>query len=323
MSELKDKQMTGNGPAGLSTFFHLPYSKDFEGKDYVVFGTPFDTLTTARGGTRLGPSCMREAYGNSRYNTDLKVDIYRYLDGVDYGDIPVYNGETMKTFKSITDNIEMFAKAGVIPVNLGGDHSIAFPELMGYKKVYGKVAIVHFDSHSDTGYHEMSEEAPYDHGTPFKDAIENDCVDTEHSIQVGMRGANQRDTHDFAHKSGMDMITAYKLHEIGIDEAAKWIRKKVGDAPVFVTFDIDFLDPAYAPGTGTPVQGGFSTWEALELIRKGLLGLNFVGFNIVCVDPLYDIGDITAMAGSRIAYEFISMLACKEAGITTYKGFGK
>lgn len=323
MSEMKDKQMAGKGPAGLSTFFDLPYSKDFQGKDYVVFGTPFDTLTTARGGTRLGPSCMREAYGNGRYNPDLGIDIYRYIDGVDYGDIPVYNGETMKTFDSITDNIEMFAKAGVIPVNLGGDHSIAFPELRGYKKVYGKVAIVHFDSHSDTGYHEMPKEAPYDHGTPFKDAIENNCVDTAHSIQIGMRGANQKTTHDFAHKSGMDMITAYKLHEMGIDAAAKQIREKVGDTPVFVTFDIDFLDPAYAPGTGTPVQGGFSTWEALELIRKGLLGLNFVGFNIVCVDPLYDIGGITAMAGSRVAYEFISLLACKKAGITTYKGFGK
>ena len=148
-------------------------------------------------------------------------------------------------------------------------------------------------------------------------------MDTAHSIQIGMRGANQKTTHDFAHKSGMDMITAYKLHEMGIDAAAKQIREKVGDTPVFVTFDIDFLDPAYAPGTGTPVQGGFSTWEALELIRKGLLGLNFVGFNIVCVDPLYDIGGITAMAGSRVAYEFISLLACKKAGITTYKGFGK
>lgn len=308
---------------GITTFLKLPHSKDLEGRDYVVFGTPFDTLTTARGGTRLGPACMRNAYGNSAYNPDLKVDISEHLNGCDYGDIPVYNGETFKTFDSITENVEKFLRAGVVPVNLGGDHSIAFPELRAYNKVYGKTAIVHFDSHSDTGYHEMAECAPHDHGTPFKDAIDNGCVDTEHSIQIGMRGSNSPTTHDYAHASGMDMITAYNLHEMGIDAAAKRIREKVGDAPVFVTFDIDFIDPAYAPGTGTPVQGGFSTWEGLELMRKGLLGLNLVGFNIVCVDPLYDIGDITAMAGSRIAYEFISLLACKKAGITEYKGFGK
>lgn len=323
MSTNKQKEMAVCQPKGITTFFNLPFSKDVEGKDFVVFGTPFDTLTTARGGTRLGPSCMRAAYGNSRYNTDLCVDIGDYLEGIDYGDIPVYNGETFKTFDSITENVERFLRAGAVPVDLGGDHSIAFPELRAYKKVFGKVAIVHFDSHSDTGYHEMPPEAPHDHGTPFKDAIENDCVDTEHSIQIGMRGSNMKTTHDFAHASGMDMITAYQLHEMGIDEAAKRIRAKVGNAPVFVTFDIDFLDPAYAPGTGTPVQGGFSTWEGLELIRKGLLGLNIKGFNVVCVDPLYDIGDITAMAGSRIAYEFISLIACKKAGITGYKGFGK
>lgn len=309
--------------SGITTFMKYPYSKDISGNlDMIIAGIPLDTLCTARPGTRLGPTAIRSAYRSNTYNPDLKVDTAQVIHAVDWGDIPVYNGNTMETFDSIRQHIETFASTGAIPLTLGGDHSMAFPELMGYKKVYDKLAIVHFDSHSDTGYGPTSEEAPFNHGTPFLDAITRDCVDTVHSIQIGMRGLlPSAENHKFAADSGMSMIDAFKAHQMGVDNVAAAIREKVADAPVFVTFDIDFLDPAYAPGTGTPEGGGFTTWEAFELIRKSLLGLNIKGFDLVCVNPTYDIGEVTGMAASHVAFEFMSLIAAKKAGITEYKGF--
>ncbi len=320
---MSDVYNSGPDCAGIRTFFKLPYSKDItEDLDIIVSGIPFDTLTTARPGTRLGPTAIRAAYIGNTYNPDLKVDTGAVINAIDWGDIPVYNGNTKESFDSIADHIASFAGNGAIPITLGGDHSMAFAELMGYKKVYDKLAIVHFDSHSDTGYHPVDPEAPFDHGTPFYDAITHDCVDTEHSIQIGMRGLlPDKETHAFAHNAGMDMLTATQAHKLGIDGVAKAIRKKVGNAPVFVTFDIDFLDPAYAPGTGTPEGGGFTTWEAFEMLRKGFLGLNIKGFDLVCVNPTYDICGVTGMAAARVAFEFMSLIACKKAGITEYKGF--
>jgi agmatinase len=299
---------------GIRTFSRLPYSKNIDGDlDMIVAGIPFDTLTTARPGTRLGPTGIRAAYIGNTCSPDLNVDTVSALKAIDWGDIPVENGNTMETFHSISDHIEKFASTGAVPLTLGGDHSMAFAELMGYKRVYKKLAIVHFDSHSDTGYYPTDPEAPYDHGTPFYDAITHDCVDTEHSIQIGMRGLlGTKETHDFAHNSGMDMLTATQAHDLGIDGVARAIRKKVGNAPVFVTFDIDFLDPAYAPGTGTPEGGGFTTWEALEMIRKGLIGQNIKGFDLVCVNPTYDNCQVTCMAAARIAFEFMSLIAAKK-----------
>lgn len=321
---MKMQTMSGTSP-GIITYMNLPYCKQPENLDFVVAGIPFDTLTCARGGARLGPSAIRSASVNRPYNPDLRINIMQHLTGVDFGDIPVFNGEAFKTFDSVTVHVEGFLRKGMVPVILGGDHSMAFPELRAYRNVYGRVAIVHFDSHSDTGYWDpVDPEAPSNHGTPFFDAIKEDCILTGHSIQVGMRGnLPSEHTHDFAREAGMDMITATGLHAMGINEAAGRIRQRLYGVPVFVTFDIDFLDPACAPGTGTPESGGFSTWQALELLRKSLIGMDIVGFDIACVSPLYDVSGITAMAGAAIAYEFISLLACRKAGIARYKGFGE
>ena len=295
---------------GRTTYMKLPYTKNPENLDFIVAGVPFDTLTTARGGTRLGPEAIRGAYGNNVYNPDLKIQISDYLEGADYGDIPVFNGNAFKTFDSITEHVEGFLRKGMTPVILGGDHSIAFPELRAYRNVFGKVAIVHFDSHSDTSYHEIDPEAPSDHGTPFFDAINDNCILTEHSIQVGMRGyVGTCHVHDFAKNSGMDMIPATELHAIGIDEAAARIRKRLAGVPVYVTFDIDFLDPAFAPGTGTPVIGGFTTAEALKLLRLSLTGLNIVGMDLVEVAPEYDPAEITCVAARDILREFTAILS--------------
>lgn len=180
---------TGFDGYGIRTFSKLPYSKELsDDLDVIVAGIPFDTLTTARPGTRLGPTGIRAAYLGNTCSPDLNVATTSVLNAIDWGDIPVENGNTKESFDSISQHIADFAKTGAVPITLGGDHSMAFPELMSYKEIYGKLAIVHFDSHSDTGYHPMDADAPFDHGTPFYDAITHGCVDTEHSIQIGMRG---------------------------------------------------------------------------------------------------------------------------------------
>lgn len=328
--EYVPQKRKGVSPActGISTFLNLPHAKVLENIDFAIAGVPFDTLVTFRPGTRFGPDAIRNAYGAQLYSDAFDITLFDHIQGVDYGDVAIQNGfagHTDASTENIKDTVKEIASAGVIPIIVGGDHSIAFPELLGYKEAIGKVAILHFDSHSDTGYREMPPEAPRDHGTPFKDAIEQDCILTEHSVQIGMRGLTGELSRDYAYarNAGMTVIPACELHEIGIKAAAGKIREILGDAPVFVTFDIDFLDPVYAPGTGTPEGGGFSSWEALELLRYSLIGKNFIGFDLVEVNPQYDSGDKTAQAGKRIIFEYLTLLACRKAGITTYEDFGR
>lgn len=310
---------------GFSTFFNLPCERTLEDVDFVITGVPFDTHVTHRAGTRFGPDAIRDAYAFQAYSDAFKITLFDHIKGVDYGDLNVINVNPDATHEHIKEAIKEIAGAGVVPICVGGDHSIAYPELCGYKEALGKVAILHFDSHSDTGYHEMPEDAPHDHGTPFKDAILDDCILTENSVQIGMRGLTSPLARDykFATDHGMTVIPAAELHEIGIKEAAKRIREVIGDAPVFLTFDIDFLDPIYAPGTGTPEGCGFSTWDAIELLRYSLIGKKLIGMDLVEVNPLYDTSEKTAQTGKRIINECLTLLACGKAGITKYEDFGE
>lgn len=328
--EYKPIAKNGNSSYPFQTFLNLPYketleNEDWENIDFVMTGVCFDTLVTNRPGTRKGPDAVRAAYGPIGFSDEFNLSVWEYMSGVDSGNIVTQNGQVDFSFQNITEAVKTIRSAGVIPIIIGGDHSIAFPELMGYKEAMGPVAILHFDSHSDTGYRPMTEDAPYNHGTPFKDAINNGCIDTAHSCQVGMRGLTTPEAKDyaFAVNAGMKVIPAHIIHEIGLRQTASQIREKLGDAPVFVTFDIDFLDPVYAPGTGTPEGCGFSTWEALELLRMSLIGKNIVGFDLVEIAPQYDAGEITAQAGKRILFEFLSILAAGKAGIKSYKGIGE
>ena len=319
------KKRDGISPActGISTFLNLPYVKTLEDIDFAITGVPFDTMVTFRPGTRFGPDAIRNAYGMQLYSDAFDITLFDHIKGVDYGDVPVQGGYPEISGENIKNTVCELSAANIIPIIVGGDHSIAFPELLGYKEAIGKVAILHFDSHSDTGYHTMPADAPKDHGTPFKDAIESDCILTEHSVQLGMRGLTSELAKDyaFAKKSGITVIPANELHENGIKKTAARIRKILGDAPVFVTFDIDFLDPVYAPGTGTPEGGGFSSWEAIELLRYCLIGKNFIGFDLVEVNPQYDSGNKTAQVGKRIIFEYLTLLACRKAGIKNYEDF--
>ncbi|WP_294474399.1 agmatinase [uncultured Ruminococcus sp.] len=301
----------------MLTYGGLESSKDTVGTDFAIVGIPFDIRTTYRPGTRFGPDAIRRAFGKDSFNEAVGIDTAAYVKGVDYGDLFMRNPENAY-LGPITDEMREIIKTGTVPIVLGGDHSITFPELLAYKDVYGPVSIIHFDSHTDTWGSDTDKEH-HDHSTPFRRAVEYGCIDPKSSIQVGMRGGlSDRSDFDFADNAGLTHISAIDIHHIGIEKTAELIREKVGNNKVMVTFDIDFVDPAYAPGTGTPVPCGFSSREALELVRHALIGLDIVGFDLVEVAPNYDAGEITAILAGRLVHEFITCLACRKAGITEY-----
>lgn len=294
--------------SGIKTFMRLPNIKTNEDIDFAIVGIPFDTACTFRTGSRFGPSAIREMSVTLRpYNMNLNVNIAEELSGVDYGDIPVIPGFIEDSYKNIEEGIAPLINNNVIPISLGGDHSITLAELRAVAKKYGPVALVHFDSHMDTVDSYFGKK--YNHGTPFKRAWEEGLIDTSHSVQIGIRGnLYSPDGIKDSEKIGFKVITANEMHEIGLDEVGKQIRERVGDKKVFFTFDIDFVDPAYAPGTGTIEVGGFTSYETLKLIRE-TKDLNFVGFDIVEVLPAYDPSQITAFLAANVAHEFLSIIA--------------
>jgi len=286
----------------------LPHVKTTEGIDFAIVGVPFDTGASYRVGARFGPEAIRSASVLLRHhNQVLDVSIFEHCSGVDYGDLPVIPGYIEDSYKKIEETLFPIVDKGVIPILLGGDHSVTLAELRAVAKKHGAVALIQFDSHTDTGKKRFGRK--YGHGTPFRRAVEEKLLLVDHSIQVGMRGSvYSKDSINEAKSLGFEVITSTEAYEIGIDNLTQRIRKRVGDAKVFVTFDIDFVDPAYAPGTGTPEVGGFTSREALQLIR-GLKGLNFVGFDVVEVLPQYDPAGITAILAANIVYEFMSLIA--------------
>lgn len=305
ISEEFRKKLEYRLSADQNTFMGLPHKQTFDGEDFCVLGVPYDTTTTGRPGTRFGPRAIREFNGRpSKYSQDAKWCCDN-LKGMDMGDIPVMLGYTLESMQLIYENVKKVLDADVTPIVLGGDHLITYGELRAYAEKYGKVAMIHFDSHNDTSDYEDK----YTHGTPFRRAIEDGFLDPTHSIQVGIRGYAETYRLEYADEVGMKVITARELHKIGIEEAAKRIREQVGNVPCIVTFDIDFLDPSAAPGTGTPVSGGFTTYEGMELIRQSLPGLDVKGFDLVEVMEDYDPGHITALAASHIIFQFLTVLS--------------
>ncbi|NJE26810.1 agmatinase [Thermococcus sp. MV5] len=306
--------------ADIRTFWRLPYMKEIPTNiDFAVVGIPFDTGASYRVGARYGPEAIRSQSLILRsHNPALDISPFDYCSGVDYGDIPVVPGYIEDSYKKIEEGLLPIIDKGVIPIALGGDHSITLAELRAMTKRHGPVALVQFDSHTDTDPDYYGHK--YNHGTPFIRAVEEGLLLVEHSIQVGIRGSTySKDEIEKARKLGFEVVTAEEMYKLGIDEVAKRIQERVGDAKVFVTFDIDFVDPAYAPGTGTPEVGGPSSRETLELVRKGLKGLNFVGFDLVEVYPQYDPSFITALLAAHIIFEFISLIALNKREKQTRK----
>lgn len=282
-----------------------------EGLDFAIAGAPFDTASSFRSGSRFGPNAIRNISAMMKpNNVIMQVNIMDGLKGGDIGDFNVTPGYIRPTYQAIEEGVASILKENACPIVLGGDHSITLAELRAAAKKYGPVALVHFDSHSDLCDEVFGQK--YNHGTPFRRALEENLIDASHSIQVGMRGSlYDPDEHKMAAELGMKLIPAHKVREMGLETLVKTILERVGDKPCFLTFDIDFVDPAYAPGTGTPEVGGFTSLEALELVRN-IKDLNFVGFDLVEVLPAYDHGEITAYLAANIVFEYLSILAVKK-----------
>lgn len=294
--------------AEIKTFMRLPNVKTTENIDYAIIGVPFDTGTTYRPGARFAPSAIRDISSLVKpYNVPQKVNVVDQLSGVDYGDIPVIPGFIEESYEKMTEGLRPIVEAGAVPICLGGDHSITLGELRAIAKTQGPVALVHFDSHFDTIDSYFGKK--YNHGTVFKRALEEGLIDVEHSIQVGMRGTfySEEDLKG-SEDLGFQVITSFEIREIGIPETIRRIKQRIGGQKAFLTFDIDFVDPAFAPGTGTIEVGGFSSTEALHMVRQ-LKDIRFVGYDLVEVLPAYDPSQITAFLGANIVLEFISLIA--------------
>ena len=292
----------------VRTFMRLPNTRDLENADAAIVGAPFDTGATFRAGARFGPEGIRSAsHLLRRYNPSLDVPIFDLLSVIDYGDVPVVPGYIEESYRRIEEGLEPIYGAGVTPIVLGGDHSIALPELRAAAAVHGPLALVQFDSHPDTWDAYFGEK--HTHGTPFRRAVEEGLLDTSRSIQVGMRGSiYDRGDWDDAREMGFDLVPTDEVRELGIPRVIDRIRGRTGEAKVYVSFDVDFVDPAFAPGTGTPEIGGFTSREAQEFVR-GLAGTEIVGCDVVEVYPAYDQAQITALLAANVAHEFLSLLA--------------
>lgn len=303
---------------GIRTFQRLPYAPEATGNDFAVLGVPFDTATSYKAGCRFGPAAIREASSILKaYNSVLDVDIFEHLEGVDCGDVDIIPGHLEESFERIEAGTLAVLQQGAVPVIMGGDHSITLPELRAVAKVHGPVALFHFDAHSDTGSDYFGK--PYNHGTTFYWAMEEGLILPEQSTQIGIRGPlYSRTSLDYAHKRGLQVISGWDLHHMSNETAIERMRARVTPGtPVFVSFDIDFLDAAYAPGTGTPEISGFTSFDALKLMLGVCAGQKLVGMDLVEVLPDTDHGDITSFAAAGIMHAFISSLAANKARSTT------
>ena len=284
----------------------------FASADVVIVGAPFDGGTSHRPGTRFGPQAIRGTdylpHDGSRPHLALRVDALRDLRVVDAGDVEMPPGEIERSLRSIEEAVARVAEAGAIPLVLGGDHSITLAELRALARVHGPLALVQLDSHTDTW--EQYFDQRYFHGTTFKRAAEEGVIEPAASVQAGMRGPlYSADDLGDARALGFHVIGSDELRSLGPEGYAAVVHERVGSRPVFLSFDIDFLDPAYAPGTGTPEVAGFSTAEAIACLRA-LRGITLVGADVVEVAPSYDgPGTPTALAASNVAWEILALRA--------------
>lgn len=294
--------------AGHSTFMRLPVVDDPQEVDIALIGVPWDGGTTNRPGARHGPrqvremsSLIRRAHGVTR------LQPYELCRIADLGDAPVNPIDLDRSLKNIQAFFETIMRAGAIPLSVGGDHLCSLPILraMGARAPLG---LIHFDAHSDT-VDTYFGGLKYTHGTPFRRAIEEGIVDPRRVVQLGIRGSTYSpDERDWPLGQGVRMITIEEFEDIGIEATIAEARRVVGNAPTYVTFDIDSLDPAFAPGTGTPEFAGFTSREVNRLVR-GLRGLNLVGADVVEVSPPFDQSGATALAGANVMFELLSLLA--------------
>ncbi|MGK0740527.1 agmatinase [Leucobacter sp. Z1108] len=294
--------------AGFATFAKLPRIEDVEAADIAVVGIPFDTGVSFRPGARFGPTHVREASRLLRpYNPAQDASPFSLVQVVDAGDIAANPFNIEEAVSQIEQAaLDLGSRVERI-VTIGGDHTIALPLLRAAHAKHGPVAVLHFDAHLDTWDTYFG--APMTHGTPFRRASEEGIIDLQSSMHVGIRGPlySTQDLEDDA-RLGFAVITTEYIEEHGIEAAIARIRERIGTKPLYISIDIDVLDPAHAPGTGTPEAGGMTSRELLRAIR-GLADLKIVGADVVEVSPAYDHAQITAVAASHTAYELVTAMA--------------
>jgi agmatinase len=294
---------------GVRTFARCPHVRETDGVDVAVVGVPFDTATSYRPGARFGPEAVRAGSTLLRpYHPGHGVDVFAGQSVVDYGDLEITPGNAERTMEQIAAGLSPLLAAGVTPIVLGGDHSIVLGELRAHAEARGPVALVLLDAHADVWDAYYGERLF--HGTPFRRAVEEGLLLPERSLLAGMRGPLYAASDlEAATELGFELLDDEHLRALEPAEYGARVRERVGDAPAFLSFDIDVFDPAYAPGTGTPEAAGLTPREALALLRS-LAGASFVGFDLVEVSPPYDgPGQTTAMLAANVAYEFLALSA--------------
>jgi agmatinase len=300
--------------AGPRTFMRLPHVTATEGVDFAVAGMPFDTATSFRSGARFGPEAVRSASVLLRpYNPEQAVDIFVHLSGVDAGDVPVAPGDTLETYERAQAGLRPLVEAGVFTVVIGGDHAITLAELREVARRHGPLALVHLDAHGDTWDEYFGQR--YFHGTTFRRAAEEGVIEPSASVQAGMRGSLYgAEDIESAREMGFTVLSTRELLALGPEAFGDLVRERTGGRPAFLSFDVDFCDPAFAPGTGTPEIGGPTSGEAAAFVRA-LRGVGLVGCDVVEVAPAYDSpGQPTALLAATIAWEAISLHALARAG---------
>jgi agmatinase len=290
----------------------LPHIETTRDVDLAIVGVPTDDAVSFRSGARFGPEAIRSASVLLRpYNPNLGVDVAERLSMVDYGDAPTVPGYHEESLARIEAHLAPVHEAGVVPLCLGGDHSIALAELRAAAAVHGPLALVHLDAHADVW--EAYYGAQYFHGTVFKRAAEEGLIDPHRSVQAGLRGTLYGASDEAEPgRLGFDAIPWGELAALSPQEYGDRVRARVGDAPAFLSFDVDFVDPAFAPGTGTPEVGGPTSAQALAYLRA-LAGLDIRACDCVEVSPPYDPSGITAWLAASACHELLSLLALRRA----------
>jgi agmatinase len=298
---------------GPRTYARLPYVKELDGVDAAVLGIPWDGGTSFRSGARFGPEGVRSASGMIRtYNPVQRVQVFGVLSTIDYGDAPTAPGYLEETLRRAEEFVRQIAESDALPVAIGGDHSITLAELRALAAVHGPLGLVHLDSHTDM-WDSYYDGVRYGHGTVFRRAIEEGLLDPSRVLQAGMRGSLYGEEDEgIPGELGVESIPWVELARLPADELARRAHERLGSGPAFLSLDVDFVDAAFCPGTGTPEIGGPTSYEALSYLRA-LTGLRFVGFDVVEVAPAYDgPGQVTALFAANAVFEMLSLIVLEK-----------
>lgn len=292
---------------GPGTMMRLPARETAEGLDACFIGVPLDIGTSNRSGTRFGPRQIRNESALIRpYNMATRAAPFDSLQVADIGDVATNPYDLKKSVEIITAAFDRVLATGCRTLTLGGDHTLVFPILRSMAKRHGPVGLIHIDAHADINDTMFGEEIA--HGTPFRRAVEEGLIDCSRAIQIGLRGSGYAaDDFDWPRAQGFRVVQAEECWHKSLTPLMTEVRQMMGSGPVYLSYDIDSLDPAFAPGTGTPEIGGLSTWQALEIVR-GCRGLNLVGCDLVEVSPPYDPAGTTALVGANLLFEMLCVL---------------